>query len=98
MTPDRDPMLAAIDAYRQAEAAYVQFVRSTDDDEAVDAFTEEHLTPARDAIIYQTPHATTRAGAAEALRAALAEKDTCDPITAPLIRAALAWLDGETSA
>ncbi|MBO0903820.1 hypothetical protein [Jiella sonneratiae] len=94
MTGEQDPIIAAIEAYKAGNAAYEAGANDVSTPEEDDALAASTWLPAYRQLAYETPKATTRAGAAAALRAALDEGDTCDDVTAPLMRAALAWLEG----
>ena len=91
-----DPLLDLVQEYRRQLAIYDGKPEVPDED----AYAYETFRPAFDRLCTNPPHATTREGAVEAIRLVIDEEETCGnqpDLTCNVLRAALAFLDGEAS-
>lgn len=91
-----DPVQVLVRNYRAALADY--HANAPKDEDAGDAYMAEHVDPHFDALCAWSGPARTLEGATEALRLAAEESERLvSPITQPLLRAALACLEGARS-
>ena len=97
-SPQEDPLLELVRAYRAARADY-RANAPKGDDELGDASMDERVDSHFFAIVDVKGPARTREGAMEALRLAAEEgpEASVTPITQPLMLAALAYLEGAQS-
>ena len=95
-TAGADPLLQAIQAYRDGAAAYT--AAATDDDDANDELAERTYVPPLVSLEAWNEPALTQQSAVEALRFALTEAGHfgLSETVRPMLRAALGYFDGKT--
>jgi hypothetical protein len=91
-----DPLLDLVHEYRRQLAIYDGKPDVPDED----AYACETFRPSFDRLCTNPPDATSREGAVEAIRLVIHEEETCGnqpDLTVNVLRAALAFFDGEAA-